>query len=163
MFENILLFVLLQLSSPTQRAPVTMSQTVEFIFFQLKASVKPEDPANDEGSGLLNILQTTKQQSGYHSSAWGRTVEDENVVAWTIGTYLSTLSPRLHPPTSNPSQEKNEKLTRKEHNSLDRRTWRQHVPTTHPLHRTRNGSDNAVHHPGALRHGDGHSVQEPSH
>ena len=82
-----------------------MSQTVEFIFFQLKASVKPEDPANDEGSGLLNILQTTKQQSGYHSSAWGRTVEDENVVAWTIGTYLSTLSPRLHPPTSNPRRE----------------------------------------------------------
>lgn len=62
-----------------------MSQTVEFIFFQLKASVKPEDTNNDEGSGLLNILQTTKQQSGYHSSAWGRTVEDENVVAWVIG------------------------------------------------------------------------------
>lgn len=63
-----------------------MSQTAEFIFFQLKSSVKPEDPtANGDSRQLLDILQATKQQSGHHSSAWGRTAEDESVVAWVIG------------------------------------------------------------------------------
>lgn len=61
-----------------------MSQTAEFIFFKLKPSVRPEDP-NDEGTELLKIFEATKHQSGYHSSAWGRTVEDESVVAWVIG------------------------------------------------------------------------------
>lgn len=74
----------------TQTLPlitIIMSQTVEFIFFQLKSSVKPEDPTtNEESRQLLDILQATKQQSGHHSSAWGRTVEDQNVVAWVIGT-----------------------------------------------------------------------------
>ena len=62
-----------------------MSQTAEFIFFKLKPTVKPEGP-NDEGNELLKVFNATKQQSGYHSSAWGRTVEDESVVAWIIGT-----------------------------------------------------------------------------
>lgn len=62
-----------------------MSQTAEFIFFKLKPTVKPEGP-NDEGNELLKLFNATKQQSGYHSSAWGRTVEDESVVAWVIGT-----------------------------------------------------------------------------
>lgn len=73
-----------------------MSQTVEFIFFQLKASVKPEDTFNDEGNGLLNVFQATKQQSGHHSSAWGRTVEDETVVAWVIGNTSTHPLTRKH-------------------------------------------------------------------
>lgn len=65
-----------------------MSEVVEFIFFQLKPSVKPEDPGNDEGQEVIRIFQSTKHQSGYHSSAWGRAVEDENIVAWVIGSSI---------------------------------------------------------------------------
>ncbi|EAW11280.1 uncharacterized protein ACLA_089720 [Aspergillus clavatus NRRL 1] len=57
---------------------------VEFVFFKLRSSVKPEDPSNEEGEALSKILTATKQQSGYQSSAWGRAVEDENPVVWVI-------------------------------------------------------------------------------
>ena len=65
-----------------------MSEVAEFIFFQLKTDVKPEDPGNDEGKEVIRIMQSTKHQSGYHSSAWGRAVEDENIVAWVIGSSI---------------------------------------------------------------------------
>ncbi|KAE8373734.1 hypothetical protein BDV26DRAFT_284866 [Aspergillus bertholletiae] len=59
-------------------------QVSEFIHFQLKPSVKPEDPSNEEGQELLQLFQITKHQSGYQSSAWGRTVEDESIVVWVV-------------------------------------------------------------------------------
>lgn len=70
-----------------------MSQAVsQFIYFRVKPSVKPEDPANEEGEGLLNVFRITKHQSGYQSSAWGRTVEDENTIVWVIRMYTFHLS-----------------------------------------------------------------------
>lgn len=57
----------------------------ELIYFQLKSSVKPEHPANEEGLALLELFTNTKQQSGYKNSVWGRTKEDENIVVWIIG------------------------------------------------------------------------------
>ena len=68
-----------------------MSQTAEFIFFKAKPTVKLEIP-NEEGNELLKLFNATKQQSGYHSSACGRTVEDESVVAWVIGIFPSFTS-----------------------------------------------------------------------
>ncbi|KAH2990101.1 hypothetical protein KXW58_003316 [Aspergillus fumigatus] len=56
----------------------------EFVIFKLKSSVKPEDHSNEEGASLCKIFSATKQQSGHQSSAWGRTVEDENVVVWAV-------------------------------------------------------------------------------
>ncbi|RHZ58527.1 uncharacterized protein CDV56_107449 [Aspergillus thermomutatus] len=56
----------------------------EFVVFKLKPSVKPEDPSNEEGASLCKIFSATKQQSGHQSSAWGRAVEDENVVVWVV-------------------------------------------------------------------------------
>ncbi|KAI9926738.1 hypothetical protein ASPWEDRAFT_120319 [Aspergillus wentii DTO 134E9] len=62
-----------------------MTQTVsEFIFFKVKPSVKPEDPDSEEGAEFLRLMQTVKHQSGYQSSSWGRTVEDENTIAWVV-------------------------------------------------------------------------------
>lgn len=63
----------------------------EFIHFQLKSSVKPEDPSNEEGQALLQLFQTAKHQSGYKSSAWGRTVEDENIVVWVVSKFPPPL------------------------------------------------------------------------
>ncbi|KAL4788346.1 hypothetical protein BJX76DRAFT_175399 [Aspergillus varians] len=61
-----------------------MPAVTEFIYFQTKPSVKPEDPSSDEGASLLQVFKATTQQSGHLSSAWGRTKEDENVIVWTI-------------------------------------------------------------------------------
>ncbi|KAH8427584.1 uncharacterized protein LDX57_005298 [Aspergillus melleus] len=78
----------------------------EFIYFQLKSSVKPEDPANEEGQALLNLFTNTKHQSGYQNSAWGRTKEDESIVVWVIdwkdahdGIQPALLTPFLAPST----------------------------------------------------------------
>lgn len=83
-----------------------MSQTAEFIFFKAKPTVKLEIP-NEEGNELLKLFNATKQQSGYHSSAWGRTVEDESVVAWVIvwtdargASHSAQLTPFLEPNTT---------------------------------------------------------------
>ncbi|GAB1194937.1 hypothetical protein BDV32DRAFT_147215 [Aspergillus pseudonomiae] len=81
-------------------------QVSEFIHFQLKSSVKPEDPSNDEGQALLQLFQTAKHQSGYKSSAWGRTIEDENIIVWVVnwadahgGIQPQILAPYLEPNT----------------------------------------------------------------
>ncbi|KAB8235231.1 hypothetical protein ETB97_009507 [Aspergillus alliaceus] len=78
----------------------------EFIHFQLKSSVKPEDSSNEEGQALLQLFQTTKHQSGYKSSAWGRTVEDQNVIVWVVnwadahvGIQPQILAPYIEPDT----------------------------------------------------------------
>ncbi|KAE8137595.1 hypothetical protein BDV38DRAFT_282843 [Aspergillus pseudotamarii] len=78
----------------------------EFIHFQLKPSVKPEDPSNEEGQALLQLFQTAKHQSGYKSSAWGRTIEDENIIVWVVnwadaheGIQPQLLGPYLEPDT----------------------------------------------------------------
>ncbi|KAL4909195.1 hypothetical protein BDW74DRAFT_146157 [Aspergillus multicolor] len=61
-----------------------MPHVTEFIYFQPKSSVKPEDPSNDEGAALIQLFKATTQQSGHLGSAWGRTKEDENVIVWAI-------------------------------------------------------------------------------
>ncbi|KAJ5173182.1 hypothetical protein N7492_005775 [Penicillium capsulatum] len=62
-----------------------MSQTItEFVCFRVKSSVRPEDADNDEGQALLNLFRSTKQQSGHQSSAWGRVVEDEQILVWVL-------------------------------------------------------------------------------
>ncbi|KAL4803755.1 hypothetical protein BDV18DRAFT_38988 [Aspergillus unguis] len=61
-----------------------MPHVTEFIYFQPKSSVKPEDPSNDEGRSLLELFKATTQQSGHIGSAWGRTKEDEKVLIWAI-------------------------------------------------------------------------------
>ncbi|KAE8367824.1 hypothetical protein BDV27DRAFT_154578 [Aspergillus caelatus] len=78
----------------------------EFIHFKLKPSVKPEDPSNEEGQALLQLFQTAKHQSGYKSSAWGRTIEDENIIVWIVnwadaheGIQPQLLAPYLEPNT----------------------------------------------------------------
>jgi hypothetical protein len=65
-----------------------MSETIsEFMFFKVKPTVKPEDPSNAEGEALLHALRTVFQQSGYKSSAWGRSTEDENTLVWVVGAF----------------------------------------------------------------------------
>lgn len=59
--------------------------TTEVIFFKVKCDVEPEDPANHQGEALLKVFRATQQQSGHHSSAWGRTIEDPNIIVWVIG------------------------------------------------------------------------------
>ncbi|KAE8354671.1 hypothetical protein BDV28DRAFT_146874 [Aspergillus coremiiformis] len=78
----------------------------EFIYFHVRSSVKPEDPSNEEGEALLRLFQTAKYQSSYESSAWGRTVEDENVLVWVVnwvdghgGTQPRILAPYIEPDT----------------------------------------------------------------
>lgn len=62
-----------------------MSQsTSEFIFFRVKPSVRPEDPNNEEGERLLSVFRNTQEESGHQSSAWGRSVEDDNTIVWAI-------------------------------------------------------------------------------
>lgn len=64
-----------------------MSQSInEFIFFKVKPEVRPEDPNSAEGDALLRVFRSTKQQSGHQSSAWGRAVEDEDVIIWVVST-----------------------------------------------------------------------------
>lgn len=62
-----------------------MSQSIsEFIFFQVKPSVRPEDPNNEEGERLLSVFRNTQPESGHQSSAWGRSVEDDNTIVWAV-------------------------------------------------------------------------------
>ncbi|OOQ85232.1 hypothetical protein PEBR_26846 [Penicillium brasilianum] len=56
----------------------------EFVFFKVKSDVKPEDPTSELGEGLMKVFRATQQQSGHYSSAWGRTVEDPNMLVWVI-------------------------------------------------------------------------------
>ncbi|KAJ5537407.1 hypothetical protein N7513_010593 [Penicillium frequentans] len=89
-----------------------MSQTTsEFIFFRVKPSVRPEDPNNEEGEHLLTIFRNTQHESGHQSSAWGRSVEDDNTIVWAINwtdargsastEHLTPyLDPNAQPPTS---------------------------------------------------------------
>ncbi|PWY70967.1 hypothetical protein BO70DRAFT_389711 [Aspergillus heteromorphus CBS 117.55] len=88
-----------------------MSGVTEFISFPVSPGVKPEDPANEPGAALLDHFRAAKQQAGYLSSAWGRTVEDEGRIVWVIdwkdahsgtGSTATTLSPFL--PTDNDNQ-----------------------------------------------------------
>ncbi|KAK2791308.1 hypothetical protein FQN52_004985 [Onygenales sp. PD_12] len=81
-----------------------MSPVTEIIYLTLKPTVKPEDPDNDEGRVFFEAQQAVKQQSGYQSSYWGRTEEDENNVVWivewkdtTSSVPLSLLTPILSP------------------------------------------------------------------
>ena len=75
-------------SHELQRRLTNMPHTVtEFIYLKLKPTVKPEDPSNLEGKEFLSVLNGTKNQSGYESSAYGRTLEDESVVVWAIGLF----------------------------------------------------------------------------
>ena len=64
----------------------------ELIFFKVKCDVEPEDPASDLGEGLLRLFRATQYQSGHQSSAWGRTVEDPNVIVWVIGALYNLPS-----------------------------------------------------------------------
>ncbi|KAJ5773249.1 hypothetical protein N7457_008145 [Penicillium paradoxum] len=62
-----------------------MPQSVsQFILFRVKPSIRPEDPSSEEGTGLLNVFQSTKTQSGHENSSWGRTSEDENTIVWVV-------------------------------------------------------------------------------
>ncbi|CAL5868342.1 uncharacterized protein PFLUO_LOCUS2567 [Penicillium psychrofluorescens] len=87
-----------------------MSATIsEFLFFKVKPTVKPEDPSNAEGEALLNALRTVNQHSGYKSSVWGRSVEDENTLVWVVdwtdargSTISNSLTPFLDPSNSQP-------------------------------------------------------------
>ncbi|KUL88942.1 hypothetical protein ZTR_03461 [Talaromyces verruculosus] len=82
-------------------APPKSPTFTEFIAFRLKPSVKPEEgESNREGEQLLDFFRETMLQSGHLGSAWGRTLEDENVVIWVIewsdssnSTPLSRLDP----------------------------------------------------------------------
>ncbi|RAL16265.1 uncharacterized protein BO97DRAFT_440069 [Aspergillus homomorphus CBS 101889] len=84
-------------------------QTVtELIYFHVKESVRPEDPAHsDEGAALLQVFQNTKYQAGYKGSSWGRAVEDESLIVWAIdwadahagANPNTTLTPFLPPDT----------------------------------------------------------------
>lgn len=69
-----------------------MSRVIEFIYFKVKPSVKPEDPSNAEGEALLNVFHGTKHESGYQGSAWGRSVEDEDMIVWAVGESHSHMS-----------------------------------------------------------------------
>ncbi|OOF98929.1 hypothetical protein ASPCADRAFT_2353 [Aspergillus carbonarius ITEM 5010] len=83
-----------------------MSGITEFIYFHLNPSIKPEDPTNEAGASLLELFQNTKHQNGYQGSAWGRSIEDNNVIVWVIApnkpltTFFATLSPPLNLPSS---------------------------------------------------------------
>ncbi|KAJ5089940.1 hypothetical protein N7532_008624 [Penicillium argentinense] len=88
-----------------------MPQSIsEFIFFKVRPEVRPEDPHSEEGEALLNIFRSTKQQSGHQNSAWGRTVEDEDVIVWVVdwtdargSTTAINLEPFLAPTAQPPT------------------------------------------------------------
>ncbi|KAF3388986.1 hypothetical protein F1880_003768 [Penicillium rolfsii] len=62
-----------------------MSQiSTEFIVFKVKHNVQPEDPGSELGVGLMRVFLAAKQQNGHQDSAWGRAVEDPNIVVWMI-------------------------------------------------------------------------------
>lgn len=69
-----------------------MSHAVsQFLYLKVKPSVRPEDPTSEEGLELLDLFRATKHQSGYQSSSWGRTVEDENTIVWLVGMYSPSI------------------------------------------------------------------------
>ncbi|KAJ5125763.1 hypothetical protein N7448_005077 [Penicillium atrosanguineum] len=82
-----------------------MSQIVsEFVYFKVKRSVRPEDHNSEEGRALRQVFDVTKHQSGHSSSAWGRTVEDPDILVWVIdwtdargATTAGKLEPFLAP------------------------------------------------------------------
>ncbi|OKL55686.1 hypothetical protein UA08_09004 [Talaromyces atroroseus] len=78
-----------------------MTAVTEFVFFRVKPSVKPEEgEQNREGEQLLDLFRETILQSGHLGSAWGRTLEDENVLVWVIDwadAYCTTSLSRLEP------------------------------------------------------------------
>lgn len=131
----------------------------EFIYFQLKSSVKPEDPASEEGQALLNLFTNTKQQSGYQNSGWGRTKEDENIVVWAIGSfvYISRSADSAR------DQETQPKLTIQSNTRLGRRARRHPAQPLRTLHRAEHLSHHHLHHaePAYLR--NQHAHQEPRH
>ena len=64
----------------------------EFVFFEVRPDIKPEDPKKSEdGEALLSLFKDTKQQHGFLASAWGRTYEDENFLVWVVGLSLFPL------------------------------------------------------------------------
>jgi hypothetical protein len=70
-----------------------MTPVTQFVFFRVKPSVRPEEgDQNREGEQLLDLFRETILQSGHIGSAWGRTLEDENVLVWVIGIPLRSLS-----------------------------------------------------------------------
>ncbi|PWY68094.1 hypothetical protein BO94DRAFT_503460, partial [Aspergillus sclerotioniger CBS 115572] len=77
-----------------------MSGITEFIYFHLNPSIKPEDPTNEAGVSLLELFQNTKHQNGYKGSAWGRSIEDENVIVWVINWKDAHPTPSPPPSTS---------------------------------------------------------------
>ncbi|PYI12744.1 hypothetical protein BO78DRAFT_465837 [Aspergillus sclerotiicarbonarius CBS 121057] len=77
-----------------------MSGITEFIYFHLNPAIKPEDPTNEAGASLLELFQTIKHESGYKGSAWGRSIEDENVVVWVIDWKDAHPTPTPPPSTS---------------------------------------------------------------
>ncbi|PYH91964.1 hypothetical protein BO71DRAFT_451753 [Aspergillus ellipticus CBS 707.79] len=90
-----------------------MTTLTELIYFPIVPAVKPEDPSNEAGAALLDVFRAAKHQSGYLSSAWGRTVEDENLVVWAIdwkdahpgpSATAETLTPFLPSPSSQTPQ-----------------------------------------------------------
>ena len=58
----------------------------EFIYLHLKPTVKLEEPGNDGGRDFWRVVDGTKNQIGYVSSSWGRSLEDESLVVWVIGS-----------------------------------------------------------------------------
>ncbi|RMJ25153.1 hypothetical protein PHISP_03980 [Aspergillus sp. HF37] len=83
------------------------STVTEVVFFRVRPEIKPEAPeTNQDSYNLLWLLRDTKQQHGHMGSAWGRTVEDEDVIVWVLawadarGTSRSVLlQPYLAPTT----------------------------------------------------------------
>lgn len=70
--------------------PPNSPTVTEFVRFRVKPSVKPEEGEQSrEGEQLLDLFRETILQSGHLGSAWGRTVEDENVLVWVIGMSLN--------------------------------------------------------------------------
>lgn len=152
-----------------------MPAVTEFIYFQTKSSVKPEDPSNDEGAALLQLFKATKSQSGHLSSAWGRTTEDENIIVWAIGWSLN-LTPCLawstdtyilssHRPTSSnlatmtrrPSKANipSNRLVR-----LAQRNPTNQLPSR-PFPRAEDSTHDLIHHPSAIRFGRSCNANPP--
>lgn len=138
--------------------------STEFIYFQPKSSVKPEDPSSDEGHRLLQHFQTAKHQSGYQSSAWGRAVEDDKIIVWVVGKSLTHLTPKPHPSARRDTQ--SSPPTKSTHpilqctsymangvsnHRMERRPRRHPTALPNPLPRTRHPSHNPLFHPKPLQ------------
>lgn len=63
-----------------------MPNVTEFIFFTVRPDVRPEDPSNEDGRALLDLFNDAKKQSSYNNSAWGREIENNEIIVWAIGT-----------------------------------------------------------------------------